>query len=143
MVTEWKQLCLSKVIKSEMPINVRKIMQEMLKALQSIHSSYMMHRDIKPANIVLDDAELLNLKIIDFGMSKEVKWNKNAPMTNEVGTLYYRAPELLRGLTYYTTAIDIWAIGCIFYELLTRDILFRTDGEIQQLVKIYEEVGTQ
>ncbi len=74
MVTEWKQLCLSKVIKSEMPINVRKIMQEMLKALQSIHSSYMMHRDIKPANIVLDDAELLNLKIIDFGMSKEVKW---------------------------------------------------------------------
>lgn len=60
--------------------------------MDSIHSNFIMHRDIKPANIVLDNIDSLNLKIIDFGMAKEIKWNKNISLTNAVGTLYYRAP---------------------------------------------------
>jgi serine/threonine protein kinase len=87
----------------------------MLNAVESIHDNYVMHRDLKPANIVLDNREVINLKIIDFGSAKEIKWNKNIPLTNEVGTLYYRAPELLDGSTFYTKAIDLWAVGCIFY----------------------------
>ena len=87
-----------------------------------------MHRDLKPANIVLDNAEGDNLKIIDFGMSKEIKWDPKLSLTNEVGTLYYRAPELLEGSTKYTKATDIWAIGCIFYELLTRKVLFKGEN---------------
>lgn len=60
--------------------------------MDSIHNNFIMHRDIKPANIVLDNAETCNIKIIDFGMAKEIKWNKNIELTNAVGTLYYRAP---------------------------------------------------
>lgn len=87
-----------------------------------------MHRDMKPANIVLDDENGLNLRIIDFGMAKEIKWNKSIEMTNEVGTLYYRAPELLLGAVQYTKSIDMWAIGCIFYEMLTRKIMFKGEN---------------
>lgn len=113
-----------------------------MKGVESIHDNYIIHRDLKPANIVLDDVDSLNLKIIDLGMAKEKKWGKNLDMTNEVGTLYYRAPELLQGATSYTSAIDVWAIGCIFYELLTREVLFKGDNEALQLIAIYEDTAT-
>ena len=40
--------------------------------------------------------------------------------THEVVTLWYRAPEILLGTRYYSTAVDIWSIGCIFAEMITR-----------------------
>lgn len=63
-------------------------------------------------------------------------------MTNEVGTLSYRAPELLLGETRYTKAVDLWAVGCIFYELIKRTTLFtgKTDSEL--LAKIWTVLGT-
>lgn len=101
-----------------------------------------MHRDLKPANIVLDNGVGDNLKIIDFGMAKEIKWNPKLSLTNEVGTLYYRAPELLDGGTKYTKSIDIWAVGCIFYELLTKQALFKEESEFSQLISIYENISS-
>ena len=47
------------------------------------------------------------------------------PMTQEVVTQYYRAPEILLGAKHYTNSIDIWSVGCIFGELLGRRILFQ------------------
>ena len=54
-------------------------------------------------------------------------------MTQEVVTQYYRAPELLMGARYYTEAIDMWSVGCIFAELLGRRILFQAQTPIQQV----------
>lgn len=125
MVSEWKNLTLNKIIKEEKGYHAKNIFKQILKATASIHNNFIMHRDLKPANIVLDNGAGENLKIIDFGMAKEVKWNPKLSLTNEVGTLYYRAPELLDGGTKYTKSIDIWAVGCIFYELLTKLPLFK------------------
>ena len=67
---------------------------------------------------------------------------KPKKLTIEVGTLYYRAPELLLGNAYYDTKIDIWSIGCIFYELITKKILFKGKNEVSQLSTIYEMIGS-
>ena len=51
-------------------------------------------------------------------------------MTNQVGTLYYRAPELLMGTKRYDNKIDIWALGCIFYFMQTGTLLFKASNEL-------------
>ena len=63
-------------------------------------------------------------------------------MTQEVVTQYYRAPEILMGAKHYTTAVDMWSIGCIFGELLGRRILFQAQSPIQQLELITDLLGT-
>ena len=64
--------------------------------------------------------EEIGLFIIDFGMAKQMKWNQDFKLTNGVGTLYFRAPELLLGSKKYDYGVDVWALGCIFYQMLTR-----------------------
>ena len=70
-----------------------------------------------------------NLKIADFGLSR-VFTMPIRPYTSDVVTLWYRAPELLLGSTEYSTPIDIWSIGCIFAEMVTKRPLFTGDSEV-------------
>lgn len=77
---------------------------------------------MKPGNLLVNSNCLL--KICDFGFARAVEPDTNTPMTLEVVTQYYRAPELLAGCKHYDTAIDTWSVGCIFAELLGRRILF-------------------
>ena len=108
-------------------------------AFDHLHSNGILHRDLKPSNIMLGsknngcapEAEALeispdfySLKLIDFGMTREQAW-ENCNMTNQVGTLYYRAPELLVGEKQYSNKIDIWSLGCIFYFMQTGTVLFK------------------
>ncbi|XP_029357583.1 cyclin-dependent kinase 2 isoform X3 [Echeneis naucrates] len=60
----------------------------------------------------------------------------------QVVTLWYRAPEILLGCKYYSTAVDIWSLGCIFAEMITRRALFPGDSEIDQLFRIFRTLGT-
>ncbi|XP_040845357.1 cyclin-dependent kinase 3 isoform X3 [Ochotona curzoniae] len=60
----------------------------------------------------------------------------------KVVTLWYRAPEILLGCKFYSTAVDIWSIGCIFAEMVTRKALFPGDSEIDQLFRIFRTLGT-
>ncbi|XP_071430056.1 cyclin-dependent kinase 3 isoform X2 [Pithys albifrons albifrons] len=60
----------------------------------------------------------------------------------KVVTLWYRAPEILLGCRYYSTPVDIWSIGCIFAEMVTRKALFPGDSEIDQLFQIFRTLGT-
>ncbi|XP_064419270.1 cyclin-dependent kinase 2-like isoform X3 [Latimeria chalumnae] len=60
----------------------------------------------------------------------------------KVVTLWYRAPEILLGCKYYSTAVDIWSIGCIFAEMITGRPLFPGDSEIDQLFRIFRTLGT-
>ncbi|CAG11763.1 unnamed protein product [Tetraodon nigroviridis] len=61
---------------------------------------------------------------------------------SQVVTLWYRAPEILLGCKYYSTAVDIWSLGCIFAEMVTRRALFPGDSEIDQLFRIFRTLGT-
>lgn len=54
-------------------------------------------------------------------------------MTQEVVTQYYRAPEILMGARHYSSAVDVWSVGCIFGELLGRRILFQAQNPVQQV----------
>jgi len=66
---------------------------------------------------------------------------KVAPFTRNVVTWFYRAPEILYGSTNYDQSIDIWSLGCIFGEMALGDFLFKGEGEIDQLCKIFEVLG--
>lgn len=63
-------------------------------------------------------------------------------MTNQVGTLYYRAPELLLGSKRYDNKIDIWALGCIFYFMQTGSLLFKASNELEQFKSIVTILGS-
>ncbi|EOA26423.1 hypothetical protein CARUB_v10024545mg [Capsella rubella] len=52
-------------------------------------------------------------------------------------TLWYRAPEVLLGTTHYSSAVDVWSVGCIFPEIFRRQALFPGDSEFQQLLHIF------
>lgn len=75
----------------------------------------------------------MRFQICDFGLARVDEQDSSRNMTQEVVTQYYRAPELLMGAKHYTSAIDIWSVGCIFAELLGRRILFQAQTPIQQV----------
>eukprot|EP01017_Pseudomicrothorax_dubius_P027202 TRINITY_DN3102_c0_g2_i3.p1 TRINITY_DN3102_c0_g2~~TRINITY_DN3102_c0_g2_i3.p1 ORF type:complete len:258 (-),score=47.56 TRINITY_DN3102_c0_g2_i3:173-946(-) len=112
---------------------------QMLRGLAYIHAIGICHRDIKPQNILVDPATT-RLKICDFGSAK--KLIKGEPNVAYICSRYYRAPELIFGATEYTTAIDVWSIGCVCAEMILGEPIFPGDSSVDQLVKIVKILGT-
>jgi len=85
----------------------------------------MIHRDIKPQNILLTMKPDLQAKLGDFGTGRFVTSTKkfNVSSLLEVSTIYYCAPEGLLNPNSYGTSVDIWALGCIVYEMITQKAL--------------------
>ena len=81
----------------------------------------MMHRDLKPQNILI--TESMQVKLADFGLARCFSFPMKK-FTKEIATLWYRAPELMLGNENYSPAVDIWAVGCIMYEMYTNVPLF-------------------
>jgi glycogen synthase kinase 3 beta len=96
-----------------------------------MHKYDVAHRDLKPENVLLKRSEDGDqLKICDLGAAKLLdKHNPCAKNTPYVVSRYYRAPELILGTNYYDCSIDIWAAGCILFELITRTPLFPGETE--------------
>lgn len=80
-----------------------------------------MHRDLKPQNLLIDKNG--SIKLADFGLARAFGVPIRT-LTHEVLTLWYRAPEILLGQKEYSTPVDIWSIGCIFYELAHRSTIY-------------------
>jgi len=119
---------------------VKKFTYQLTSGLLYCHSHRILHRDLKPQNLLIDKAN--NLKLADFGLARAF----GIPLrtyTHEVVTLWYRAPEVLLGSRHYSTAIDMWSVGCIFAEMVLRGApLFPGDSEIDQIFKIFRILGT-
>uniref|UniRef100_A0A7N4P526 Protein kinase domain-containing protein n=1 Tax=Sarcophilus harrisii TaxID=9305 RepID=A0A7N4P526_SARHA len=81
------------------------------------------------------------LKIGDLGLAR-VYGDLRKAYTPLVVSLWYRAPELLLGAKEYSTEIDMWSVGCIFGELLSKVPLFQGKSEIGQINKIFKKLGT-
>lgn len=81
------------------------------------------------------------IKLADFGLARTF-YIPLKQYTHEVVTLWYRAPEILLGKEKYSTSVDVWSLGCIFYEIAHKKILFCGDSEIDQLFKIFNALGT-
>ena len=89
---------------------------QVLRAALFMHSADIVHRDLKPANIAV--SRDYDVKILDFGLARKCTAH-DGRLTGYVVTRYYRAPELMFRGTNYTSAVDIWSVGCILAELLT------------------------
>ncbi|GFN80175.1 cyclin-dependent kinase 1 [Plakobranchus ocellatus] len=100
-------------------------------------SKGIMHRDLKPDNILLTSKGVV--KIADFGMSRAV--SPEHVYTPGVVTLWYRSPELLLMATNYSSAVDLWSLGCIVAEMFLGEPLLRGNSEISQITKIVELIG--
>lgn len=136
---------LGSIIRSDQELSldhIRFFMYQLLRGMKYIHSAGILHRDLKPKNLLVNSN--CDLKICDFGLSRAdiPELYDAGAMTDYVSTRWYRAPEVLLGSENYTTSIDMWAIGCIFAELLTRKpFLPGTDAE-NQLKRVVEMVGS-
>ena len=113
------------------------LLKQLLEAVHVAHVNQVLHRDIKPSNVLVNSQGIL--KLADWGLCR--KWVHGNKYTNRVVTLWYRAPELLLGEQHYTTAIDMWAVGCLMAELLIGRALFPGKDEVNQLKLILELCG--
>ncbi|XP_015775023.1 PREDICTED: cyclin-dependent kinase 11B-like [Acropora digitifera] len=118
---------------------IKTLMIQLLRAVAHLHDNWILHRDIKASNLLLSNKGIL--KVGDFGLAREY----GSPLKNYtpiVVTLWYRAPELLLGTKEYSTPIDLWSVGCVFAELLTMKPLFPGKSEIDQINRIFKDLGT-
>ena len=121
---------------------VKCYMRQFLIALDICCQNKLIHRDLKPANILLTPDNVV--KLCDFGLAKKIEDVPKKKPTNKVITIWYRPPELLLGTDHYGTEIDIWSSGCILYEMITGEVLFRSnyDNEIDEINAIFRVHGT-
>ncbi|KXX75940.1 Serine/threonine-protein kinase SSN3 [Madurella mycetomatis] len=107
------------------PTTIKSIMFQLLNGCQYLHTNWVLHRDLKPANIMVTSAG--EVKIGDLGLARLSYKPLHSLFSGDkvVVTIWYRAPELLLGSRHYTPAIDMWAVGCIFAELLSLRPIFK------------------
>ncbi|KAJ7504689.1 kinase-like domain-containing protein [Mycena galericulata] len=113
-----------------------------IRALKFIHSAGIVHRDLKPSNLLVNAN--CDLKVCDFGLASSVYIKATTDgecMTEYVATRWYRAPEIMLSFRKYTTAIDLWATGCILAELILRQPLFPGRHYVEQLRMIIGVLG--
>ena len=108
-----------------------------LKALEFMHRNGIFHRDIKPENILLRGDQV---KLADLGSCKGMY--SKPPFTEYISTRWYRSPECLLTDGYYNYKMDIWGLGCVFFEILTLAPLFPGDDEIDEVNKINYILGS-
>lgn len=143
-----------------MPMHtVKSLLWQILHGINYLHKNWIIHRDLKPSNILVTGLdkppnERGCVKIADFGLARlfQSPLKPLADVDAVVVTIWYRAPELLLGAKHYTKAIDLWAIGCIFAELVTSKPLFqglekerkgddRNPFQADQIDKIFRTLG--
>jgi len=103
------------------------------------HQHFILHRDIKPNNLlVAADGEI---KLADFGLARSFA-DPYAAMTTQVITRWYRPPELFLQARFYSGAVDVWSVGCVFAELILRIPFMAGATEMGQLDIICQAIGT-
>ena len=120
-------------------ITIKSFMQQLLQGVAFCHENRVLHRDLKPQNLLINAKG--HLKLGDFGLARAFGIPVNT-FSNEVVTLWYRAPDVLLGSRTYNTSIDIWSAGCIMAEMYTGRPLFPGTTNEDQLQKIFRLMGT-
>lgn len=138
---------LHQIIYSKQPLteeHIRYFLYQILRGLKYIHSANVIHRDLKPKNLLV--RENCHLRIGDFGMARGISSsqsdNENYFLTLYVATRWYRAPEIMFSLLDYSSAMDMWSVGCIFAEMLGRKHLFPGKYYIEQAQLIIDVLGS-
>ncbi|ELU01141.1 hypothetical protein CAPTEDRAFT_1740 [Capitella teleta] len=116
----------------------KRIVWQTLQAVNFCHNHNCIHRDVKPENILINKNG--DVKLCDFGFARLLT-GPGDEYTDYVATRWYRAPELLVGDTQYGPPVDIWAIGCVFAELITGQALWPGRSDVDQLYLIRKTLG--
>nr|CAI5828114.1 unnamed protein product [Callosobruchus analis] len=111
---------------------------QVTRAVAYCHYNNIIHRDVKPENVLVSNLGVV--KLCDFGFARLIA-NLNEACTEYVATRWYRAPELLVGDPNYSSPVDVWAIGCLFAEIMTGDPLFPGESDIDQFYLIVKLLG--
>lgn len=138
VVMEYMHTNLRRHIATNEVVEVKMLMKQLLRGVKFLHDNGVVHRDLKPSNVLVSESG--ELKICDFGLSGRVgeEVGSDSP---QVGTLWYRAPEVLLGDMSCSSAVDMWAVGCIMAELVLKKVLFRGESVEDQLHEIYCILG--
>ncbi|PGH05982.1 CMGC/CDK protein kinase [Helicocarpus griseus UAMH5409] len=125
-------------------------MLQLLEGLRYLHENRILHRDMKAANLLINNKGIL--QIADFGLARPYDEPPPQPgkgggeavrdYTTLVVTRWYRPPELLLHLRKYTTAIDMWGVGCVFGEMFKGKPILAGSSDINQAHLIFNLVGT-
>ncbi|TPX48620.1 hypothetical protein SeMB42_g02928 [Synchytrium endobioticum] len=121
--------------------DVKSWMRMIMRGLHYCHINNLLHRDMKPNNLLISQTDG-QLKLADFGLTREFGEYHNRPMSPQAVTRWYKPPELLLSATSYGTAVDIWSCGCIFAELFIRSPFLVGDSEMGQMKAILQAFGT-
>ncbi|KAL9611320.1 MAG: hypothetical protein Q9167_004044 [Letrouitia subvulpina] len=123
---------------------------QLLEGLRYLHANKILHRDMKAANLLINNQGLL--QIADFGLARPYDDAPPEPgkgggeakrdYTTLVVTRWYRPPELLLQLRKYTTAIDMWGVGCVFGEMFKGRPILSGSSDINQAQLIFDLVGS-
>ena len=134
---------LSHVIKTEGPQpwpRTRSILMQIAKALRAAHEHGIIHRDMKPENVFLIQREGRPdfVKVLDFGIAKVVNVDDGGPRLTQAGMIFgtpeYMSPEQAQGQTP-DHRVDVYALGCVMYHMLTGEVPFHADNFMGILTK--------
>ena len=119
---------------------IQSYMKQILLAVKSLHDKGFVHRDLKPSNIFLTKNNVI--KVGDFGLTRKI--DKKRTLTPKVMTRSYRPPEVILGDSHYNSSVDIWSLGCVFFEMLTGKALFKptTSSDFSLLDSIFAICGS-
>lgn len=104
----------------------RMFFRQIISAVSYLHDNGYAHRDLKPENVLLDKEQ--NLKIIDFGLCAKPQGGMDSLLLTSCGSPTYAAPELIQGVKYHGSEVDIWSMGVILYALLCGCLPFESDN---------------
>lgn len=123
------------------PADIKSWMLMLMRGVWFCHANHILHRDIKPNNLLI--AANGEIKLADFGLARSFA-DPYQPMTYNTITTWYRPPELFFQAQFYSGAVDIWSCGCVFAELIARDVFLRAwpENEMNMVRLICEKVGT-
>ncbi|MCJ1225342.1 serine/threonine protein kinase, CMGC, CDC2/CDK sub [Toensbergia leucococca] len=125
-------------------------MLQLLEGLRYLHANKILHRDMKAANLLINNQGIL--QIADFGLARPYDdpipeagqggGEATRDYTTLVVTRWYRPPELLLHLRRYTTAIDMWGVGCVFGEMFKGRPILAGNSDLNQAQMIFDLVGS-
>ena len=167
IVMELMDSDLHKIIQSKQTLTTphcQVIMNQIFRGVKAMHDSGVLHRDLKPGNILV--GRDCQIRITDFGLARAYAPSSSSDqnggtstssvgidddakqpdpasaLTEYVVTRWYRCPELLLAPhVAYTTAVDVWSVGCIMAEMVLRQPLFPGRSYVHQVGLILDVVG--
>ncbi|KAK1380695.1 B2-type cyclin dependent kinase [Heracleum sosnowskyi] len=126
---------------TQSPEVVKRFLHNILSGVLYLHRNNIVHRDLKTDNMLIDSADS-DVKLADFGFSREIDIHLRS-LTKQVGNIDNMAPEVLLGSDKYSTPSDIWAVGCVFAEIVMGRRLFGERGHpYERLNDICRILGT-